>query len=219
VLGGTGMVGHVVSLFLAERGHDVTVFSRRNAEWCNTIIGDATNLVYLRKVVVSGNFDVIVNAIGILNADAERNKSNAVLINSYLPHYLVEITKQTNTRVIHISTDCVFSGIHGRYDEKSFTDGTSFYDRTKAVGEVINQKDLTFRKLNYWTRHQSKWIGLLNWFMKQNGSIFGYKNVLWTGVTSITLAQAIEKAVESNLTGLYNLVNNDTISNRFANAL
>ncbi|WP_379145991.1 SDR family oxidoreductase [Paenibacillus sp. sgz500992] len=213
VLGGTGMAGHTISLYLKEVGHDVTVFSRRKFEYSKNIVGDITNFTFLKSVVEEGDFDSIINAVGILNSNADENKSSAVLINSYLPHYLSSITANTKTKIIHMSTDCVFSGKDGGYSENSLRDGETFYDRSKALGEIENnKKDLTFRNSIIGPDLNVEGIGLFNWFMKQEGQIYGFVKAIWTGVTTITLAKAIDKAIEENLSGLYNLVNNERIN-------
>lgn len=212
VLGATGMAGHTVSIYFKEAGYDVTAFNRRNFEYCNNIIGDVTNFDSLKSVIREGNYDAVINAIGILNQDAEDNKLMAVLLNSCLPHYLSDITKKMKTKIIHMSTDCVFSGKTGGYMETSFKDGETFYDRTKALGEIENDKDLTFRNSIIGPDLDKDGIGLFNWFMKQGGQINGFTKAIWTGVTTLTLAKAMERALKENLTGLYNLVNNETIS-------
>jgi dTDP-4-dehydrorhamnose reductase len=212
VLGATGMAGHVISIYFQESGHDVTAFSRGKFEHCKNINGDITDFEILKKIVASGQYDAIINAIGVLNQDAENNKTSAILLNSYLPHFLSELTRNTKTRVVHMSTDCVFSGKSGGYSETSFKDGDTFYDRTKALGELVNNKDLNFRNSIIGPDMRESGIGLFNWFMKQEGQINGYSKAIWTGVTTLTLAKAMERALSENLTGLYNLVNNDTIS-------
>lgn len=212
VLGGTGMAGHTIALYFKEMGHDITTFSRRKIDLFKNINGDITEFKNLKRIINKGKYDAIINAIGILNQDAEDNKSDAVLLNSYLPHFLSDSTKNMKTRIIHMSTDCVFSGKTGGYTETSFKDGESFYDRSKALGELENTKDLTFRTSIIGPDMSESGIGLFNWFMKQDGHINGYSKVIWTGVTTITLAKAMEQALKDNLTGLYNLVNNETIS-------
>lgn len=212
VLGATGMAGHTISIYFNEAGHDVTTYSRRKFKYCHNITGDITNFPFIRGIIEQGNYDTIINAIGILNKDADDNKPYAVLLNSYLPHYLSDITKNMKTRVIHMSTDCVFSGKTGGYNESSFRDGDTFYDRSKALGELENTKDLTFRNSIIGPDLNENGIGLFNWFMKQNGQINGFTKAIWTGVTTLTLAKAMEQAFKENLTGLYNLVNNEAIS-------
>jgi dTDP-4-dehydrorhamnose reductase len=212
VLGGTGMAGHIISIYFKETGHEVTVFSRSKIDYCENINGDITDFNNLKKIITECQYDAIINAIGILNQDAEDNKSTAVLLNSFLPHFLSDTTEDMKTKIIHMSTDCVFSGKIGRYSETSFRDGETFYDRSKALGELENEKDLTFRNSIIGPDMSEKGIGLFNWFMKQEGQINGFTKAIWTGVTTLTLAKAMEQALNENVTGLYNLVNNDTIS-------
>lgn len=212
VLGGTGMAGHTISMYFKEAGHDVTAFSRSKVDYCKNINGDITDFESLKSIINEGQYDAIINAIGILNQDAEDNKSNAVLLNSYLPHFLSDTTKELKTKIIHMSTDCVFSGKTGGYLESSFRDGETFYDRSKALGEIENNKDLTFRNSIIGPHMKEDGNGLFNWFMKQEGQINGFTKAIWTGVTTLTLAKAMEQALKENLTGLYNLVNNETIT-------
>lgn len=212
VLGATGMAGHTISIYLQERGHDVTAFSTTPFNYCKNIVGDATDLASLKVIIEEGNYDVIINCIGILNQAAEDNKYNATFLNSLLPHFIVDVTKRMKTRLIHMSTDCVFSGKQGNYKEDDFQDGETFYDRSKALGEVVDNKNLTFRNSIIGPDMNPNGIGLFNWFMKQDGVINGYTKAMWTGVTTLTLAKAMERAAEDGLTGLYNLVNNTSIS-------
>ncbi len=212
VLGGTGMAGHTISIYFKEAGHDVTAFSRSKVDYCKNINGNITDFENLEKSINEGQYDAIINAIGILNQDAEDHKSNAILLNSYLPHFLSDTTREMKTRIIHMSTDCVFSGKTGGYSERSFRDGETFYDRSKALGELENNKDLTFRNSIIGPDMSERGIGLFNWFMKQEGQINGFTKAIWTGVTTLTLAKAMEQALKENITGLYNLVNNETIS-------
>lgn len=212
VLGGTGMAGHTVSIYFKEAGHEVTVFARKKVNYCEFIKGNVTDFNFLRDIIEKGKYDVVINAVGILNYDAETNKAAAVLLNSYLPHFLCEITKCMKTKIIHMSTDCVFSGKKGGYIETSLKDGESFYDRSKALGEIENAKNLTFRNSIIGPDMKQEGIGLFNWFMKQEGQIEGFNKAIWTGVTTITLAKAMEQAIKEEITGVYNLVNDKTIS-------
>lgn len=212
ILGGTGMAGHTISLYFKEAGHDVTAFSRSKFSHCQNINGDITDFDNIKSILVEGQYDAVINAIGILNKNAENNKSLAVLLNSYLPHFLSDTTKEMHTRIIHMSTDCVFSGKTGGYLESSFRDGETFYDRTKALGEIENKKDLTFRNSIIGPDMNENGIGLFNWFMKQDNQIHGFTKAQWTGVTTLTLAKAMERALMENLIGIYNLVNNEIIS-------
>lgn len=206
------MAGHMVSLYLREHHHDVIGFARSQSKFIETIIGDAKSLELLHDIICNGNFDVIINCIGMLNQFAENNHEEAVFLNSYLPHYLAQITENTSTQIIHLSTDCVFSGRRGSYTENDFTDGTSFYDRSKALGELIDSKNVTLRTSIIGPDIKKQGIGLLNWFMQQNGQIKGYKNAIWTGQTTLQLAKTIEQATMQKVNGLYNIVPKNKIS-------
>lgn len=212
VLGATGMAGHTIALYFKEKGNNVIAFSREPFLHCDNIIGDIFDTEKIKALLLEEDFDVVINCIGILNQDAENNPSKAVYLNSYLPHFIADTLKEKNTKFIHMSTDCVFAGNSGPYFENSFCDGKTFYDRTKALGEINDKKNLTFRNSIIGPDMKQNGIGLFNWFMKQKGSISGYSGAIWTGVTTITLAKAMEKAIEQNLSGLYNLVNNESIS-------
>jgi dTDP-4-dehydrorhamnose reductase len=211
VLGVSGMAGHTIALYFQEKGHDVLGFSTTPFNYCYNILGNVFDFEKVKKILDKEKFDAVINCIGILNQSAEDNRSNAVYLNSYLPHLIADAIKSTPTRLIHMSTDCVFAGNTGPYSENSLPDGRTFYDRSKALGEVLDDKNLTFRNSIIGPDMKEHGIGLFNWFMKQKGEIKGYKKAIWTGVTTLTLAKAMECALENNLTGLYNLVNNQQI--------
>lgn len=212
VLGASGMAGHIITLYFKEQGYDVTGFTRKPIAYCKNILGDAMNPEDVKKAIFSENFDVVINAIGVLNKNAEDHKAMAVMLNGYLPHFIADTLRYSKTKLIHMSTDCVFAGNTGPYYEDSFPDGRIFYDRSKAIGEINDEKNLTFRNSIVGPDCNEKGIGLFNWFMKQNGPINGFTGAIWTGVTTLTLANAMEQAIKDNLTGLYNLVNNESIN-------
>lgn len=212
ILGCNGMAGHMISLYLKEQGYDVTGFARTQSKFVNTIIGDASDFELINKEVLKGDYDSIINCIGILNQFAETNRADAVLMNSYLPHFLSQITKNTNTQIIHMSTDCVFSGEKGQYIESDFRDGKTFYDRSKALGELENNKDITLRNSIVGPDINKSGIGLMNWFMQQRESVNGFTKSMWTGQTTLQLAKTMEAAALSRAHGLYNTVPSTSIS-------
>jgi dTDP-4-dehydrorhamnose reductase len=166
VIGCNGMAGHMISIYLKENRHSVMGFARKDQGHLPCIVGDVYDTKLLSSVVSSSNFDYIINCIGLLNTDAEKNKADAVYLNAYFPHFLTELTKKTKTRVIHISTDCVFSGKKGSYKVDDFRDGETFYDRSKALGEIDDSKNITLRNSIIGPDINSNGIGLLNWFFK-----------------------------------------------------
>jgi dTDP-4-dehydrorhamnose reductase len=213
VLGANGMAGHVIAHGLnSNSAYEVVSVARSTSIINPTILMDVSDFTSLKSLIKNTNPDVIINCIGILNQTAEDSPDKAILLNSYLPHFLESETKNTNTKVIHISTDCVFSGIEGSYTEKSFKNGKGFYAQSKALGELENSKDLTFRTSIIGPELNSNGIGLFHWFSKQVGTVKGYTNAYWTGVTTIELLNAIKMAIDENLTGLYHLVNEEKIA-------
>lgn len=212
VLGSIGMAGHLITLYFKEQGYDVTAYSMHPFPYCKNIVGNALDTEHFKQVLTSDNYDVVINCIGILNQMAEDNQALASYLNSYLPHLVADTLKDRPTKLIHMSTDCVFAGNGGPYYEDSLRDGLTFYDRSKALGEVEDAKNLTFRNSIVGPDMNEDGIGLFNWFMKQQGTINGFTGAIWTGVTTLTLAKAMEQAMNENLCGLYNLVNNESIS-------
>lgn len=111
-----------------------------------------------------------------------------------------------------MSTDCVFSGRRGEYTEDDFRDGETFYDRSKALGEIDDNKNLTLRNSIVGPDINPHGIGLLNWFLQQNGAINGFTKAMWTGQTTLQLAKTMEAAAMNKAHGLYNTVPDHSIS-------
>jgi len=204
------MAGHVMAMVLADCGLDVTGLAREPVAWVESIVADVRDVESLSVVT---QFDAVVNCVGVLNRAVDASPYSGIWVNSCLPHLLVELARDSHTRVIHLSTDCVFSGHEGGgYREDSFRSADTLYGRSKALGEVVDEKNLTLRTSIVGPDINSNGIGLFTWFMQQSGSVPGYTRVPWSGVTTIALASAVDAALKQELTGLYHLVNNTTIS-------
>ncbi|PSL06311.1 sugar nucleotide-binding protein [Cecembia rubra] len=212
ILGSNGMAGHTIGLYLEENGHEVLGFGKKKSVCFKSIEGNAFDTKLLNELITYGKFDAIVNCIGILNETAEKFKAEAVFLNSYLPHFLANLTEGLNTQVIHMSTDCVFSGQKGEYEEHDFPDGTTFYDRSKALGELDDKKNITLRNSIIGPDLNPGGIGLLNWFMQQTGEIKGFTKSIWTGQTTLQLAKTIEYVSKEKAFGLFNAVPEQSIS-------
>ncbi len=206
------MAGHLISIYFQKKGYNVTNFTTRPFSHGRNVVGNALDKPLFTNVLSAGRYDVVINCIGILNTECDQHPAMAVYLNSYLPHFIVETLKNSSTKLIQMSTDCVFSGRSGSYTEDSIPDGETFYDRTKALGEINDVKNLTFRNSIIGPDINVNGIGLFNWFMKQTGPLKGYSQAIWTGVSTLTLAEAMDIATNEKLTGLYNLVNRETIS-------
>ncbi len=215
VFGANGMAGHMVALYLQEQGHEVTGFVKRKNDMFPCIEGNAMDTKLVKEILAGGgeyNYDIIINCIGILNKAVDAKLAEGIYINSVLPHLLEECVSGTKTRVIHISSDCVFSGNTGHYRENSHPDAESYYGRTKALGELGDGNNLTIRTSIVGPELKKDGIGLFHWFMSQTGFVNGFTEVIWSGVTTLELAKAIDSAMKQGLTGLYHLVNNTVIS-------
>lgn len=210
VIGSTGMLGHVVSIYLKEQGHDIYKTNRKKEG--DLYYDPNEDIKKIEEIIKEVKPDTIINCIGLLNKYAEEHKREAVLINSYLPHYLDDLSRIYNFKFIHISTDCVFEGTIGKYTENSLRDATSFYGRSKALGEIENTNSITLRTSIIGPDPNPNGIGLFKWFMNSEGTINGYTKAIWSGVTTIELAKQINIALENNLRGLYHVVNGESIS-------
>lgn len=214
VLGSSGMAGHLIKRYL-ERSDKFQIFDlSRSNKYCNPYyLIDVADFTALELVIKSNSFNFIINCVGILSQTSEENPDTAILINSYLPHYLEKLTKNTDTKIIHLSTDCVFSGKRGNYVENDFKDGLGYYGQSKALGEISNNKDLTIRTSIIGPDLNNNGVGLFNWVINQEGKIFGYSNAYWSGVTTIELAKFIFEILANNnsLTGVVHLTNNTKI--------
>ncbi|MFP3509181.1 SDR family oxidoreductase [Peribacillus sp. SIMBA_075] len=212
ILGGKGMAGHVITAYFQQNPQYIVFYTSRDPEDKDSIYLDITIPTKLEEIIESIKPDIIVNCIGILNDHASNNPKLAFQVNSLLPHELVKLTERNNGKLIHISTDCVFSGTKGNYTEGDIPDGTSFYAQSKQLGEIISDKHLTIRTSIIGPELKEDGIGLFQWFMKQRNQIIGYEKVLWNGVTTLELAKAIEALIENNVTGLYHLGSENKVS-------
>ena len=212
VLGCAGMAGHVLTDYLIhKKKYEVIGVARAKGRNVSHVL-DVTDFNALNEFLKHTKPDYVVNCIGVLVNTSANNICAAILINSYLPHYLAKIALDLKFKLLHISTDCVFSGKSGGYREDSFKDGDDNYARTKALGEVINDKDLTIRTSIIGPELKSNGTGLLDWFLKQSSEINGYSNAYWSGVTTLELAKAIDKFVEQDISGLFQLCPDEKIS-------
>lgn len=215
IIGSKGMAGHMLQYyFSAQKDFDVYAIARNIPENDKNFSIDVSDTQKVEALLHTHLFDIVVNCIGILNKDAEDNPSKAVWFNSYFPHFLEEITKDSKTKVVHISTDCVFSGKKGGYTENDFKDGIGFYAQSKALGEIENTKDVTVRTSIVGPELNPNGIGLLHWFLSQplHSTLNGYSHAYWTGLTTLELAKVIHEIINQSITGLIQVVPSQKIN-------
>lgn len=213
LFGATGMAGHVVYYYLNDTGkYDISNVVYRTKLTDDSIIADVTDKNAVSQVVREVQPELIINCVGVLIKGSIEQPDNAIFINAYFPHLLKKLSDEVGAKLIHISTDCVFSGKKGKYTEEDFRDADDVYGRSKALGEIINDKDLTIRTSIIGPELKKNGEGLFHWFMQQTGQINGFKTAIWGGVTTLELAKAIDILIECNTTGLVQLSNGLGIS-------
>lgn len=213
LFGATGMAGHMVYYYLQNTcKYDIINVVFRNKLTEDSIIVDVTDKNAVADVVKRVRPDLIINCVGVLIKGSKKEPDNAILINAYFPHLLKKLSDEVGAKMIHISTDCVFSGEKGNYTEEDFRDADDVYGRSKALGEIINDKDLTLRTSIIGPELRQNGEGLFHWFMHQQGKINGFKTTIWGGVTTLELAKAIDVAIQQEKKGLVQLSNGKAIS-------
>lgn len=212
VLGCNGVVGHSVAQYFKEAGHEVHYGYDSNID---ENIPSQTGVYYdarlLKDTIDKQKFDAVINCTAIVNQAAEEDKAGAAYLNAYLPHLLESLTAGTKTIVVHRSTDCIFSGGRGQYTQKDWPDAKSFYARTKAVGELVNDKDITIRVSLIGPAQDEQDGSLLNWFLQQR-EVKGFANAIWTGLTTMEYAKIIEQLLEQEAHGLFQAAPDKAIS-------
>lgn len=213
LLGATGMAGHVAYYYLNATGkYEITNVVFRNKLTVDSLVLDITDKPATEKLIRDVQPDIILNCVGVLIKSSQLHPDNAIYINAYFPHLLERLAAEVNAKLIHISTDCVFSGKKGNYAETDERDADDTYGKSKGLGEVINNKDLTIRTSIIGPELKKNGEGLFHWFMHQKGEINGYTEVFWSGVTTLELAKVIDMTIDQNVTGLVHLTNGDKIS-------
>ncbi len=220
VLGGGGMLGHKMFQALGRRHVDTwcTLRGRRgDPRWQALHLFqserirdrvDAMDLSSLDGLLRELRPNVIVNCIGAIKQRAEAREAIAsITLNALLPHRLAAVASEWGGRVIHFSTDCVFSGAKGRYMEEDEPDAKDLYGRTKHLGEIDTENAITLRT-SFIGREVQHHQSLLEWFLAQDHQkVKGFRRVWWSGVTSNHLAEVVTSVIEKHpdLSGLYQI--------------
>ena len=206
VLGSTGMLGHKLLQRLSV-GHDVWGTVRGAADQAPPIPGidrerliggvSASALSSVAQAIEQIRPDAVLNCIGIVKQiDAAKDAIISITINALLPHQIGELCAQQGARLIHFGTDCVFSGRSGPYQESDEPDATDLYGRSKLLGEVERPGCLTIRT-SIVGRELRRGTGLLEWFFSQQGkAVCGYRQALYTGLTTQAMADVVGMILE-----------------------
>jgi dTDP-4-dehydrorhamnose reductase len=216
VFGGDGMLGH--ALLRAYRGrHELFATYRQDAsaypatsigEGVDSLFGvDVRSLQDVVGAVAAARPDAVVNAVGIVKQRPTAKESIPSLeVNALFPHRLSEVCRAAGARVVHLSTDCVFSGRKGSYREEDEADAADLYGRSKLLGELREPHCLTLRT-SIIGLELSRKKSLVEWFLAQRGPIKGYRRAIYSGLTTAEMARAIEHMLleAPEVSGLWHL--------------
>jgi dTDP-4-dehydrorhamnose reductase len=214
VIGAAGMAGHIITKYLTAQGHKITTSARTNS----TINIDIEKISHNDSFfVMLTDYDFVINCTGLLVKDSIARPDRAAIINAWFPHYLEQALQGTSTKLIHLSTDCVFDGHRGNYIETDTHTEMNSYGSSKSLGEVNNLKDITFRMSIIGPEIKSTGTGLFNWVTTTAlQELPGWDNAWWNGITTVELAKCIVKYINNPvIAGVYHLVNNDNKINKY----
>lgn len=231
VIGATGMLGHVVLRELAASDKlsvTGTVRAAGSAKLLAPALRDRTiggvdveNADALVSTLAAARPDVVINCVGLVKQlDNADDPLAALPINSIFPHRLARICALAGARLVHISTDCVFSGTKGMYTETDPSDATDLYGKSKFLGEVA-APHITLRT-SIIGHELASAHGLLEWFLAQTGEVRGYRRAIFSGLPTVELARVIRDVVlpRPALAGVYHVaaepINKFDLLNLFA---
>jgi dTDP-4-dehydrorhamnose reductase len=217
ILGASGMLGNAVFRFFSNSQGYVVFGSVRNRAslhllpeiFQNNVVAniDVENTDSLIRLFGIANPDVVINCIGLVKQLAEGDDPlSAIPTNSLLPHRLAHICKAVGARLIHMGTDCVFSGNKGQYLESDVADANDLYGRSKYLGEVDYQHAITLRT-SIIGHELDGARSLIGWFLAQTGAVKGYKNAVFSGLPTVEIARIIRDYVipHAELHGVYHV--------------
>ena len=215
LLGSDGMIGHQILLGLQKENLKINAHFKKKRSNQKFLKSDNTKFHFIEisaanihNFLESVNPDVIINAVGITIRKLDKHSLEQIIFsNSLLPNILSSWSEKNNCRLLHFSTDCVFSGKRGKYLEDDITDALDVYGKTKSLGEVKSNNCLTLRSSMIGFELNNK-TELLEWIFKNHGkTINGFSNVIYSGITTSLMSRIVVKILNDhpNLNGIYNI--------------
>lgn len=196
IFGSNGMLGNYVNLHL-HKLFQVIILTRDDYDISKLSMTSLENILIYKKLEKN---DIVINCAGVIPQASKQRSLNSKLyftINSMFPVILSQICEKYNAKMIHITTDCVFSGKDGNYNENSIHDETNDYGMSKSLGELCNATIIRTSIIGEEERNKRS---LLEWVKSNKGNnINGFTNHFWNGVTCLQLAEIIEKIINENL--------------------
>lgn len=221
VLGGAGMLGHRLWRELHQRMDAFVTIRRPYADYEHLAWFDEHRVIdhvdvtadaALERAFSIARPDVVVNAVGIVKQRREVSAVGAIEVNTLLPHRLAERCAIAGARLVHLSTDCVFSGDRGHYAESAFPDARDLYGRSKLLGEVDGDACLTVRT-SMVGREIGSVRGLVEWFLSRRGqTVRGFTHARFSGLTTLELSRVLANIVEyqADLSGIWHVAGDPT---------
>jgi len=216
IIGVTGMLGSTLFRYFHANPAFTTLGTMRGSRTKTPFPGageaiiegvDAENFDSITRAVAQARPDVVINAVGLIKQlSSSKDPLNALPINALFPHRLARLCAVAGARLVHISTDCVFSGRKGGYTESDLADADDLYGRSKLLGEVDYEHAITLRTSIIGNELHSA-NGLIGWFLSQQGTVRGFKRAVFSGFPTVEIARIIESSVlpRPELHGLYHV--------------
>lgn len=221
ILGVSGLLGGAVLEILGEKNINNIYGTIRNKDLDNLPVNlkkyqiikniNAENKEQILNLFNKIKPNIIINCIGKIRLENNSNDlQKTIMVNSLLPHLLSEICSEKGVKLIHISTDGVFSGLKGNYLESDTPDCRDIYGYSKLIGEITNTTNTVTIRTSVIGHHHSRNQNLLNWFLNQTNTVKGYQSSIFSGITTIELAKIIRDYIipNKNLYGLYHIGSN-----------
>ena len=217
VLGASGMLGSALFSVLPKVSQNYKTFGTTRGNSPTPFPKMGMNLIKLDNVfdtdallaiMKNNDIDVVINAIGLIKQlGAELTKSDFVRINSWLPHYLMELCDDVGARFLEISTDCVFTGKKGNYSEDDIPDARDIYGLSKLLGEVSGNPNAVTIRTSIIGHESGRAASLIDWFLSQSGEVKGFTKAVFSGFPTAFLGEIIGKHILPNaeLSGLYHV--------------
>lgn len=218
ILGASGMLGSAVFRALHGRQEHEVVATVRSVSTLKYFSGEQqqsllTNVDVLDNdslVDVLGRIrpDVVINCVGLIKQlSSAKDPLVALPLNALFPHKLARLAALSGTRLIHISTDCVFSGATGHYTEDSVADATDLYGVSKHLGETVDYANAVTLRTSIIGRELTSSNSLVDWFLSQEGQTLGYEKAIFSGLPTCELGAIIRDIVipAKDLSGLYHV--------------
>lgn len=217
ILGATGALGHKLLETAIKSGYAARGTIREanpalekigiseDRLFCGLDIEEEKGIKQLNDILKSEKFDAVINCIGII-PQKPKDRAKTIYCNSLFPHIAAGICAKNKSKLVHISTDCVFSGKKGMYEDRDEPDALDLYGKSKELGEVVYGNHLTIRTSFIGREISGKKAGLLEWFLSQSGQVNGFSKAIWSGFTTASLSGIICSLAGKDFQSLAGLV-------------